>query len=269
MNLALMDGRCRRLIAAFDDHDCRALEQACAPHCTFDRGDGIPLQGSAIFQVLSDLFTRCPDARLTAVRTRGFPTQQMLVEGFVEGTLGSEGESKGRPVGFSAGVLLHFDDHEALDRVALHVDTAAAMAQLSGAGAGTPDPAAAEALAERYSHAWSSQNAQGVAACFAEQGFQIINGGTPAVGREALASVAASFMSTFPDLVIQLDAIVVSGDRAVFNWTLLGTPVGTDGSGKPVRLGGMEVWNLGADGLIASSRGYYDTAAYARQLSGD
>lgn len=269
MDQALTDGRCRRLVAAFDNHDCRALEQACAPHCSFERGDGNPLRGPEVLEALANLFARCPDARLGAVRMRGFPARQVLVEGFVEGSLATEGGSPGRPVKFSAGVVLHFNDNETLDRVALHVDTAAAAAQLSGAGPRASDASLVRALAERYSRAWSSQDPRGVAACFAEEGFQIINGGTPAVGREALAGVALSFMRTFPDLVIRLDAILTGGDQAVFNWTLIGTPVGADGGGKPVRLSGMEVWDLGTDGLIASSRGYFDTAAYARQLIGE
>ncbi len=66
-----------------------------------------------------------------------------------------------------------------------------------------------------------------------------------------------------------LDDILVAAGRAVFNWTLLGTHTGPDGTGKRVSIGGMEVCDLGSGGLIATSRGYYDTATYARQLSSD
>ena len=269
MDEILMDGVCRRLVSAFDEHDSGVLQDACAAECTFDRGDGNPLNRTTVFETLSNFFDRCPDARLCAVRRRSFASRHMLVEGIVEGRLGSNNSSEIRAVRFTAGVLLHFDDDGAVDRVALHVDTAAALAQLSGRGPGVPSRASTEALAERYSRAWSSQDPDGVAACFELDGFQSINGGTPAVGREALARVAASYMAAFPDLEIRLEAILASGDRAAFNWMLLGTPSPPNGSGKLVSMRGMEVWDLGTDGLIASSRGYYDTEAYERQLSND
>lgn len=267
MDQVFMDGVCRRLVSAFDAHDLAVLQGACAAGCAFDRGDGNSLHKTTVFETLTNFFDRCPDARLSAVRLRGFASRHMLVEGIVEGSLGPKNSAALRPIRFTAGVLLHFDDGGAIDRVALHVDTAAALAQLSGRGPGVPSRASTEALAERYSRAWSSQDPQGVAACFESDGAQSINGGTPAVGREALARVASSYMSAFPDLEIRLESILASGDRAAFNWTLLGTLSEPHGSGKRVSIRGMEVWDLGTDGLIAKSRGYYDTQAYERQLS--
>ena len=40
----------------------------------------------------------------------------------------------------------------------------------------------------------------------------------------------------------------------------------TSGTGKSVRIGGYEVWTIGADGLIAESKGHFDAAEYQRQL---
>lgn len=262
-----MDGLCHRIVKAFDDHDFDELQEACSAGCAFDRGDGNSLTRTTVFETLSSFFDRCPDARLSAVRLRGFASRHMLVEGIVEGNLDSEDSRERRSIRFTAGVLLHVDDERRIDRVALHLDTAAALAQISGTGPVVPSRASTEALAERYSQAWRSQDPEGVAACFELDGIQSINGGTPAVGREALARAAASYMAAFPDLEIRLESILASGNRAAFNWTLLGTPVGPDGPGGSVRIGGMEVWDLGANGLIASSRGYYDTQAYARQLA--
>jgi hypothetical protein len=34
----------------------------------------------------------------------------------------------------------------------------------------------------------------------------------------------------------------------------------------PVRISGFDMWSIGEDGLIAQSMGYYDSAAYRRQL---
>jgi hypothetical protein len=36
-----------------------------------------------------------------------------------------------------------------------------------------------------------------------------------------------------------------------------------------VRISGYEEWRLGADGLIAESKGHFAEADYKRQLSGD
>lgn len=86
-----------------------------------------------------------------------------------------------------------------------------------------------------------------------------------ALGREALASVEASYMAAFSDLEIRWNDTPVAADRAVFNWTFLGVHSDPHGTGKRVRVRGMGVWDLGPEGLIATSRGYYDTATFARQ----
>jgi len=39
------------------------------------------------------------------------------------------------------------------------------------------------------------------------------------------------------------------------------------GTGRKVRISGFEVWQIGDDGLIAESRGYFDGAEYERQLA--
>jgi hypothetical protein len=78
---------------------------------------------------------------------------------------------------------------------------------------------------------------------------------------------------------------------AVFQWTLTGTNMGPGGTGKRVRISGYELWKIdnGAggsratwtgkpervgeqggelinDGLIAESKGNFDSAEYERQL---
>jgi hypothetical protein len=47
---------------------------------------------------------------------------------------------------------------------------------------------------------------------------------------------------------------------------LVGTNTGPGGSGHRVRISGFEVWQIGADGLVAESRGHFDSAAYQRQI---
>ena len=43
---------------------------------------------------------------------------------------------------------------------------------------------------------------------------------------------------------------------------------GPGGAGHRVRISGLEIWQIGPDGLIASSEGHFDSADYQRQLEG-
>ena len=67
-------------------------------------------------------------------------------------------------------------------------------------------------------------------------------------------------------LVVTMDGLNVDGNRAIYRWTLTGTHTGPGGSGNAVRISGYEEWTLGADQLIAESRGHFDAADYQRQL---
>lgn len=129
-----------------------------------------------------------------------------------------------------------------------------------------PEPAKLRDFATRYTSAWCSQNALSVAAFYSPEGGLSVNGGSPAVGREAIAKLAQGFMTAFPDLQVLLDDVSLECDGAVYSWTLIGTNTGPGGTGRPVRISGHEVWRMGEDGLIAESHGHYDSAAYQRQL---
>ena len=120
-------------------------------------------------------------------------------------------------------------------------------------------------FAQRYANAWCSQNPDSVAAFFAERGSISINNGPPAVGRTAIARAAQAFMTTFPDMIVTFDKLEPRGDRTAFHWTLTGTNSGPGGTGKRVRISGYELWKIDNDGLIAQSKGHFDTAEYERQ----
>jgi predicted ester cyclase len=121
-------------------------------------------------------------------------------------------------------------------------------------------------LAESYTAAWCSQNAASVAGFYSLDGSLRVNADPTAVGRDAIAGVAQGFMAAFPDLKVIMDDIVVDGDQTVYRWTLVGTNTGPGGTGRRVHLSGFEEWRIGADGLIAESRGHFDSAEYQRQL---
>jgi uncharacterized protein (TIGR02246 family) len=142
-------------------------------------------------------------------------------------------------------------------------------------------------FARRYAQAWSSHDPESVAAFFAERGSISINDGPPAVGRAAIAEEARGFMTTFPDMIVTIDKMSREPDGTKFHWTLAGTK--TPGSvapenafesaatncgkstmepatwtGKPERVdeqGGESI----NDGLIAESKGHFDSAEYESQ----
>jgi ketosteroid isomerase-like protein len=121
-------------------------------------------------------------------------------------------------------------------------------------------------FAEGYTAAWCSQDASSVAAFYSPDGRLSINGGTPAVGRQAITAAAQGFMTAFPDLKVSMDELVMDGDTPVYHWTLKGTNSGPGGTGSRVHIHGFERWEMGADGLIAASIGSFDEGIYRRQL---
>jgi hypothetical protein len=117
-----------------------------------------------------------------------------------------------------------------------------------------------------YAAAWSGKDPEAVAAFFAQDGSLKVNGDEPAQGREAITGVARGFMDAFPDMVVTMDSLVKTPDGLDFYWTLTGTHTGNEGSGKPVKISGLERWHLNADGLVQSSIGSFDQEEYQRQL---
>jgi len=121
-------------------------------------------------------------------------------------------------------------------------------------------------FAKRYAEAWCSRDPRKVAAFFTENGSISINNGPPAVGRAAIAKEAQAFVTTFPDMVVTFDKLEPREGAVAFHWTLTGTNTGPGGTGKKVRISGYELWKIDNNGLIAESKGHFDSAAYERQL---
>jgi uncharacterized protein (TIGR02246 family) len=120
-------------------------------------------------------------------------------------------------------------------------------------------------LAEGYTEAWCSQTPTRVASFYEDDGSLSVNDGEPAIGRAAIAEVARGFMTDFPDLRVHLDDLVPADNETRYHWTLTGTKTGTGGMGKQVRISGYEVWAIGSNDLIATSKGYFDSDDYRRQ----
>jgi nuclear transport factor 2 (NTF2) superfamily protein len=128
-------------------------------------------------------------------------------------------------------------------------------------------PEDVDAFARGYTAAWNSHDPEGVAAFYAANGALTVNGGEPAVGREAVAAVAQSFMDAFPDLLlINLSNEDVDG-RIRYHWRFVGTHSGPDGTGAAVDFSGFEAWIFDEQGLILDSQGSFDAQDYERQLA--
>jgi hypothetical protein len=127
-------------------------------------------------------------------------------------------------------------------------------------------PSDLQDFAARYTAAWCSQDASRVAAFFSPNGGLSVNDGPRAIGRNAIQGTVQSFMTAFPDLRVILDKLVLKEDRVEYHWTLVGTNTGPGGTGKSIRISGMENWKLWSEGLIAISEGQFDAADYQRQL---
>jgi predicted ester cyclase len=121
-------------------------------------------------------------------------------------------------------------------------------------------------FAKRYAEAWCSQKPESVAAFFVENGSLSVNDGPPAVGRAAIAEVARGFMRDLPDMIVTMDDVTHESHGTKFHWTLTGTNTGPGGTGKRLRISGYELWKFDNDGLIAESKGHFDSAEYERQL---
>ena len=87
-----------------------------------------------------------------------------------------------------------------------------------------------------------------------------------ATGRAAITEVAQGFMTAFPDMKVSLDDVRLQDGGALYHWTLTGTNNGPGGTGRIVSISGYEEWQIGPSGLIASSRGHFDSDDYHHQL---
>lgn len=123
-----------------------------------------------------------------------------------------------------------------------------------------------ELFAKEYTKAWCSGIPEKVASFFAPDGSSSDNDEEPAVGREAIAKAIGKLMNAFPDLIVTLDKLIPKTDYVEYHWTLSGTNTGANGTGKKVRINGVDIWKMNEDGLIQESRGSFDVNEFRRQM---
>lgn len=126
-----------------------------------------------------------------------------------------------------------------------------------------------EVFASRYASAWSRQDPHRFASFYAEDGVLQINDDPPAVGREAIATLAGAYMEAFPNMAVEKQSVEYDGTIATFRWHWTGTNTGPGGTGRAVDMTGYEEWTFDSEGKIARSHGHLDMEEYARQMGPD
>jgi hypothetical protein len=121
-------------------------------------------------------------------------------------------------------------------------------------------------FARSYAQAWSGKRPEFVAMYFAEDGSLRVNDADPAVGRQAIADVALSFMTDLPDMLVRYDSLIHTSTGPQFHWTLIATNTGPGGTGNKVQVSGYEEWTLNEDQRILKSQGHFPSEEYDRQL---
>ncbi|MEX5256675.1 ester cyclase [Kocuria arenosa] len=96
----------------------------------------------------------------------------------------------------------------------------------------------------------------------------------PMRGRDAIQQDAEQFMVAFPDAELQVEEVLVDGDKAVTRWVCVGTHIGPLASptgevpptGRRISIPMVVVSRWGEDGLIVDEHRYFDLMSMTRQL---
>jgi steroid delta-isomerase-like uncharacterized protein len=121
----------------------------------------------------------------------------------------------------------------------------------------------------RYFDAWNDHDPHGIVRAFAAGG-TYGDSTTPAISGDAIGAYAARLWSAFPDLSFEVVSIAEAGAvRTVAEWVMRGTNTGPfqglPPTGRPIVLSGVDVIEIGADGITAV-RAYFDTRAIPEHL---
>jgi ketosteroid isomerase-like protein len=90
-------------------------------------------------------------------------------------------------------------------------------------------------------------------------------------GRSAVLAVFAELFAAIPDLRMEVEDILVQGDKACVRWRLRGTFSagsfqGIRATGRPLDIRGADAAIEVTDGLIARNTIFYDGAGFARAI---
>lgn len=123
--------------------------------------------------------------------------------------------------------------------------------------------------ARRYLDGWNAHDPDAIVRTFAAGG-SYIDPTTTGIPGVAIGDYAAGLWSAFPDLSFEVVTMAEAGaGRVVAEWVMRGTNTGSfqgmPATGRPISLQGVDVIDVGAEG-IRTVRGYFDTRAIPEQL---
>jgi steroid delta-isomerase-like uncharacterized protein len=124
---------------------------------------------------------------------------------------------------------------------------------------------------KRETEAWNAHDADGVAACYAEDAVLYDVGlPEPLRGRAAIRDSVAGYLAAFSDFHVSTGEPVVSGNRTAQEWKVTGTNdgelFGMGPSGKSAITDGCGTAEFGDDGLIHRAGNYWNAAVLMQQL---
>jgi steroid delta-isomerase-like uncharacterized protein len=123
--------------------------------------------------------------------------------------------------------------------------------------------------ARQYLDAWNAHKADAIVATFVPGG-TYTDPTTGEIAGEAIGANARRLWEGFPDLSFQTVSLAAAGSgRVVAEWLMKGTNTGSfmglPPTGRAVSLPGIDVIEVGAEG-IAAVKGYFDTRVVPEQL---
>jgi len=123
--------------------------------------------------------------------------------------------------------------------------------------------------ARQYLDAWNAHDADAIVSSFASGG-TYCDPTTGEISGDAISANAKRLWDAFPDLSFEIASLADAGSgRAVAEWVMKGTNTGAfqglPPTGRAVSLPGVDVFEIGTDG-IKTVRGYFDTRAVPEQL---
>jgi ketosteroid isomerase-like protein len=115
-------------------------------------------------------------------------------------------------------------------------------------------------LAMQYSKAWADQDPDAIAGLYTDDSVFHLHGDlAPAVGRDAIRSLAREFFALAPDLRFDARTLFFAEEQFVVEYLMSGTA-----AGAPFACDGADVITV-RDGKVARKDTYLDFAAYLRQ----
>jgi len=129
-----------------------------------------------------------------------------------------------------------------------------------------------DALVQEWAAAFNEKDAERLAAAFVDDlRYQDVPLQIVCANKEELKAFVAPWFKAVPDFHVELDEIILQGERAAVQWTWTGTqegelPPNLPPSGKSFNVRGMSVLEASRDGKLASGIDYWDLLSVLKDL---